>query len=247
MMKIIVILRVATDSISPIRIDQGQIAPDSLRPILNPFDEAALAKAVTLPATDTNQKITAILAAPEGHDSLLQRAFALGAQRVIHLCTASTGQEPIELARQLVPLLQQEQPNLILIGREVLGDECGDTGAMLSALLDCGVATDALELSLSAEEVVVTCETRTGHEEIALRLPALVTTELALASPRYITLMELAAARKKPIERIENTACATPTISSLALEPVAPRQPGILLNSVTELAARICAEIGGLP
>lgn len=246
-MKIIVILRVAADSISPVRIEQGRVAPDSLRPVLNPFDEAALAKAVALRAKDTDREVVAILTTPAGHDTLLQRAFALGAQRVIHLCTAPTMREPIEQARQLVPVLRQEQPDLMLIGREVLGDDCGDTGAMLSALLGCGLATDAVELSLSAAEVVVTRETGGDNEDIALNLPALVTAELALANPRYITLMELAAARKKPVERLESAEYAAPALSSLSLNPVAPRQRGILLTSVAELAARIRAEIGVSP
>ena len=246
-MKIVVILRVATDSLSPVRIEQGFVTPDSLRPIINPFDEAALAKAVALRAKDADREVVAVLIAPTGHDSLLQRAFALGARRVIHLCAAPTVQEPIEQARQLVPVLQQEQPDLILIGREVLGDDCGDTGAMLSALLDCSLATDAVELSLSAEEVLVTRETPGGSEDIALGLPALVTAELALANPRYITLMELAAARKKPVERLESAERAAPALASLSLHPVAPRQRGILLTSVAELAARIRAELGTLP
>jgi electron transfer flavoprotein beta subunit len=246
-MKIIVILRVAADSLSPVRIEQGRVAPDSLRPVLNPFDEAALAKAVDLRAKDTDREVVALLTAPMGHDTLLQRAFALGAQRVIHLCSTPTVQEPIEQARQLVPVLRQEQPDLILIGCEVLGDDCGDTGAMLSALLDCSLATDAVDLSLSTHEVLVTRETAGDSEDIALRLPALVTAELALANPRYVTLMELAAARKKPVERLESAECPTPALASLSLNPVAPRQRGILLNSVAELATRIRAEIGTLP
>lgn len=247
-MKIIVILRVAADSISPVRIEEGRVAPDSLHPVLNPFDESALAKAVALRVEDANREIVAILTAPMGHDPLLQRAFALGAQRVIHLRASSTAQEePIEQARRLVPLLRQEQPDLILIGREVLGDDRGDIGAMLSALLDCGLATDALNLSLSAEEVVVTRDMAGGSEEIALWLPALVTAELALASPRYITLMELATARKKPVERVESAECAAPMLSVLSLNPVAPRQRGVTLNSVAELAVCIRLEIGALP
>lgn len=246
-MKIIVILRVAADSISPVRIEQGRMVSDSLRPVLNPFDEAALAKAVTLQAKDAEQKVVAILIAPMGHDTLLQRAFALGAQRVVHLCTAPTVREPIEHARQLVPLLRRERPDLILIGREVLGDDQGDTGAMLSALLECGLATDAVELSLSAAEVVVTRETGEGDEDIAINLPALVTAELALANPRYITLMELAAARKKPVERMESAEHPAAALCSLSLNPVAPRQRGILLSGVAELAACIRLEIGALP
>lgn len=246
-MKIIVILRVAADSISPVRIEQGRVMPDSLRPVLNPFDEAALAKAVALRVKDADREVIAILIAPAGHDTLLQRMFALGAQRVIHLYSAQTVQEPIEQARQLAPVLRQEQSNLILIGREVLGDDCGDTGAMISALLDCSLATDALDLSLSADEVLVIRETMGGSEELALHLPALVTAELALANPRYITLMELAAARKKQVERMESVECAAAALSSLSLNPVAPRQRGILLASVTELATRIHAEIGTLP
>ncbi len=246
-MKIIVILRIAADSLSLVRIEQGRVAPDSLRPVLNPFDEAALAKAVDLRAKDTDREVVAILIASPGHDPLLQRAFALGAQRVIHLCTAPTVREPIEQVRQLAPLLRQEQPDLILIGREVLGDDCGDTGAMLSALLNCSLATDAVELSLSAAEVVVTRETGEGNEDIALNLPALVTAELALANPRYVTLMELAAARKKPVERVESAEHPAAALSSLSLNPITPRRRGILLADVEELAARIRAELGASP
>ncbi len=247
-MKIIVILRTAADSASSVRIEHGRVASDSLYPVLNPFDETALAKAVALRVEDTNWEIVAILTIQMGHDRLLQRAFALGAQRVIHLCAAPTEQEePIEQARRLVPVLWQEQPDLILIGREVLGDDQGDTGAMLSALLECGLATDAVELSLSAAEVVVTRETGEGDEDIAINLPALVTAELALANPRYITLMELAAARKKPVERMESAEHPAAALCSLSLNPVAPRQRGILLSGVAELAARIRLEIGALP
>ncbi|MDS4026994.1 MAG: hypothetical protein RKO25_08450, partial [Candidatus Contendobacter sp.] len=130
-MKIIVILRTAADSASPVRIEQGRIVPDSLRPVLNPFDEVALAKAVALRTEDQDREVVALLSAPPGHETLLHRAFALGAQRVLHLRTAPEW-EPIEQARQLASVLRRERPDLILIGREVLGDDRADVGAMLS-------------------------------------------------------------------------------------------------------------------
>ena len=246
-MKIIVILRAAADSASPVRIEQGQVVADSLQWVLNPFDEAALAKAVMLRTGVTTLAVAAILVAPASHEALLQRTFALGVQRVIHLCTAPPALEPIVQARQLLPVLRQERPDLILIGRAVLGDDGADTGAMLSALLDCSLATEALDLHLSAEEVVVTRATAGGSEELALRLPALVTAELALASPRYLTLMELMAARKKQAEYVVNPAATAAPLASLALHPVAPRRRGMLLASVAELAACLRTAIGTLP
>lgn len=242
-MKIIVILRTAADSASPVRIDQGRIVPDSWRPVLNPFDEAALAKAVALRTAEQAREVVAILAAPPGHETLLHRAFALGAQRVLHLSTAPEW-EAIEQARQLVPALRRERADLILIGREVLGDDRGDVGAMLAALLDCSFASAASELRLAESEAVATCETASGAEDLALPLPALITAELALATPRYVTLMELAAARKKPVEAQDSIDHAEPTLTTLALQPVAPRQRGVLLASVAELATRIHAELG---
>lgn len=242
-MKIIVILRTAADSASPVRIEQGRIVPDSLRPVLNPFDEVALAKAVALRTEDQDREVVALLSAPPGHETLLHRAFALGAQRVLHLRTAPEW-EPIEQARQLASVLRRERPDLILIGREVLGDDRADIGAMLSALLDCRFASAASEVRLTDAKVVATCETASGDEDIALTPPAIITAELALASPRYVTLMELAAARKKPVERAESVECSAPTLTSLALHPIAPRQRGVLLGSVAELAAIIRAELG---
>ncbi len=243
-MKIIAILRMAADSGYPIRIEDGQVRPDSLRPVLNPFDEAALAKAVALRAEDDRRTVMAILIAPPGHDSLLHRAFALGAQRVLQL-SAAPAWEPIDYARRLRPVLQQEQPALILIGREVLGDDRGDTGAMLAALLDCSFASAASGLQLGDDEAVACCETADGDEDIALTLPAVVSAELALATPRYVTLMELAAARKKPVERVADAMANAPsTLTTLALNPVAPRPRGVLLNNIAELAAILRTELG---
>ncbi|MDS4027118.1 MAG: hypothetical protein RKO25_09090 [Candidatus Contendobacter sp.] len=91
---------------------------------------------------------------------------------------------------------------------------------------------------------MATCETASGDEDIALTLPAIITAELALANPRYVTLMELAAARKKLVEGAERVERLAPTLTSLALYPIAPRQRGILLSSIAELAAIIRAELG---
>jgi electron transfer flavoprotein beta subunit len=249
-MKIVVILRVAADSSVPLRITAEGFDVGPLQRILNPFDEAALAAAVALKDAGTVQEVIAILTADPQHSGLIPRIFALGAQRTIHLTPAAPQQttySTLQQAQLLLPTIRSEAANIILIGREILGDNEGDMGTMLSALLGYSIATNALSLHLGTEEAIITHETADGFEERALRLPTVITAELALATPRYITLMAMAAARKRIAEASTTAVSEAPQITRLALHPVAPRKKGIMLDSVEALAAMIHKNIGDLP
>jgi len=245
-MKTLVILRIAADSSIQARIEQGGVALGSQQFVLNPFDEAALAAATALKeGGQTNEVLAIVIGSPTLCKNLLPKVFAQGAARVIHIYdNEERPWEAIEQARQIRPILLQEIPDLVLIGREVLGDDSGDTAAMLAAMLDWSLATDALALRLSDAKIHVTRDAAWGSEELALTLPAIVSAELALATPRYVTLMAIAAARKRQAEPSPAQPGLNMYLSYSPLREIAPRKPGVILTSVKELASKIRLEIG---
>ncbi len=168
---------------------------------MNPFDEIALEEAVRCKEAGLVTEVVAVSIGVAACQETLRTAMAIGADRAVLIETASEI-EPLHVAKLLKALATREQPQVVFLGKQAIDDDAGQTGQMLAALLRWPQATFASKVELSASGVQVTRELDGGLETLALALPAVVTVDLRLNSPRYVTLPNIMKAKKKPLEVI---------------------------------------------
>ena len=168
---------------------------------MNPFDEIALEEAVRCKEAGLVTEVVAVSIGAAACQETLRTAMAIGADRAV-LIETTTELEPLHVAKLLKALAAREQPQLVFLGKQAIDDDAGQTGQMLAALLRWPQATFASKVELSASGVQVTRELDGGLETLALALPAVVTVDLRLNSPRYVTLPNIMKAKKKPLEVI---------------------------------------------
>jgi electron transfer flavoprotein beta subunit len=169
---------------------------------MNPFDEIALEEAVRCKEAGLVTEVVAVSIGVAACQETLRTAMAIGADRAVLIETAAEI-EPLHVAKLLKALAEREQPQLVFLGKQAIDDDAGQTGQMLAALLRWPQATFASKVALSASGVQVTRELDGGLQTLALDLPAVVTVDLRLNSPRYVTLPNIMKAKKKPLEVIE--------------------------------------------
>ena len=172
--------------------------------------------------------------------------MAIGADRGIHVET-DAALEPLAVAKILRKIVEKESPDLILLGKQAIDDDANQVGQMLSALIDRPVATFASEVAVENGRAVVTRETDGGTQTLSLELPAVVTADLRLAEPRYVTLPAMAKARKKPVETIALDTLgvdAAPRLKLLGVEQPSTARAGEMVGSVDELVAKIKSALG---
>ena len=168
---------------------------------MNPFDEIAVEEAVRLKEAGVVTEVVAVSIGVAACQETLRTAMALGADRAVHVETAAE-LEPLHVAKLLKAVADKEQPQLVFLGKQAIDDDAGQTGQMLAALLRRPQATFASKVSVNGAAVEVTREVDGGLETLALDLPAVVTVDLRLNSPRYVTLPNIMKAKKKPIDAI---------------------------------------------
>jgi len=168
---------------------------------MNPFDEIAVEEAVRLKEAGVVTEVVAVSIGVAACQETLRTAMALGADRGVHVETAAE-LEPLHVAKLLKAVADKEQPQLVLLGKQAIDDDAGQTGQMLAALLRWPQATFASKVAVSSQAVEVTREVDGGLETLALDLPAVVTVDLRLNSPRYVTLPNIMKAKKKPIDTL---------------------------------------------
>jgi electron transfer flavoprotein beta subunit len=168
---------------------------------MNPFDEIAVEEAVRLKEAGVVTEVVAVSIGAAVCQETLRTAMALGADRAV-LIETSAELEPLHVAKLLKALADKEQPQLVLLGKQAIDDDAGQTGQMLAALLRWPQATFASKVSVNGAAVEVTREVDGGLETLALDLPAVVTVDLRLNSPRYVTLPNIMKAKKKPIDNL---------------------------------------------
>ena len=170
----------------------------------------------------------------------------MGADRAI-LIEEDSDVEPLAVAKLLKAVVDEEQPQLVILGKQAIDDDSNQTGQMLAALLGWGQGTFASEVALDGDKVNVTREVDGGLETVALSLPAIVTTDLRLNEPRYATLPNIMKAKKKPLDT-KTTADygvdTTPRLTTLRVEEPAKREAGIIVESVEELVQKLKDEAG---
>ncbi|SDC46670.1 electron transfer flavoprotein beta subunit [Variovorax sp. CF079] len=211
---------------------------------MNPFDEIAVEEAVRLKeAGVVAEVVVASIGVPACQESL-RTAMALGADRGI-LVETSHALEPLHVAKLLKALADKEQPQLVFLGKQAIDDDAGQTGQMLAALLRRPQATFASKVVVGGDGVEVTREVDGGLETLALKLPAVVTVDLRLNSPRYATLPNIMKAKKKPLETIAASTLGVdlaPRTQVLKVSEPRQRAGGVKVGDVATLIARLKSE-----
>jgi electron transfer flavoprotein beta subunit len=224
-----------------VRSDGAGMDIANVKMSMNPFDEIAVEAAVRLKEKGIVTEVVAISCGVAQCQEVLRTAMAIGADRAILVETVEELQ-PLAVAKLLKVLFDREQPGLVILGKQAIDDDCNQTGQMLAALADLPQATFASEVELAGDSVSVTREVDGGSETLKLGLPAIVTTDLRLNEPRYVTLPNIMKARKKPLEVVEPGDLGVdvaPRIRTLKVSEPLGRAAGIKVPDVATLVARL--------
>jgi electron transfer flavoprotein beta subunit len=208
---------------------------------MNPFDEIAVEEAIRLQEAGKVQEIVAVSLGPPACQDTLRTALAMGADRGILVETAAELQ-PLAVAKLLTAVAEREKPELIILGKQAIDDDANQTGQMLAALLGWPQGTFTSKLELDADGARVTREVDGGLETLALKLPAVITTDLRLNEPRYVKLPNIMKAKKKPLATLTPEQLkveVTPRLVTLAVFEPPKRQAGVKVGSVAELVAKL--------
>jgi electron transfer flavoprotein beta subunit len=208
---------------------------------MNPFCENAVEEAIRLKEVGTAEEIVVLSIGPAKAEETLRNALALGADRAILVQTEET-LEPLAIAKVFKAIVVDEKPDLILVGKQAIDDDCNQTGQMVSALLDWPQATFASKLEIGGDTARVTREVDGGLETIDINMPAVVTVDLRLNEPRYASLPNVMKAKRKPLDK-KNLADLALDIANrmVTLEVTEPRAraAGVMVASVAELVSKL--------
>ena len=242
-MKILVaVKRVIDFNVKPrVKMDGSGVDLMNVKMSMNPFDEIAVEEAIRLKEKGAATEIVAVSIGPAKAQETLRTALAMGADRAI-LVQTEEEVEPLAVAKILAKIAGEEQPGMIILGKQAIDDDNNATGQMLAALLGWSQGTFASKLALDGETVSVTREVDGGLQTVKLKAPAIVTTDLRLNEPRYASLPNIMKAKSKPL------ATKTPgdygvdvarRLETLKVVEPAKRQAGIKVGSVDELVERL--------
>src|SRR5204863_7331602 len=245
-MKILVAVKRVVDFNVKVRVkgDGSGVETSNVKMSMNPFDEIAVQEAIRLKEAGTASEIVAVSCGLQASQETLRTALALGADRAI---IVETGVElqPLAVAKLLRAIVEKEIPAIVILGKQAIDDDCNQTGQMLAALLGWPQATFASKLKISDGRAEVTREVDGGLETVAIKLPAVVTTDLRLNEPRYASLPNIMRAKKKPMATTTPEALGvdvTPRLVVLKVEEPAKRQGGHKVGSVAELVDKLKTE-----
>lgn len=227
-----------------VKLDGSGVDIANVKMSMNPFDEIALEEATRLKEAGKVTEIVAVTCGVTQAQETLRTGMAIGADRGI-LVETGAEIEPLGVAKVLKALADKEQPQLIILGKQAIDDDSNQTGQMLAALLGWPQATFASKVVLEDGKVTVTREVDGGLETVALSLPAIVTTDLRLNEPRYVTLPNIMKAKKKPLETIkpeELGVDVTPRLKTLEVSEPAKRSAGIIVPDVATLVSKLRTE-----
>ncbi len=245
-MKLLVPVKRVVDFNVKIRVkaDGSGVDISGVKMSMNPFDEIAVEEAVRLKEKGVATEVVAVSLGVAQSAETIRTALAMGADRGI-LVETDAALEPLAVAKMLKALVEKEQPQLVVMGKQAIDDDMNATGQMLAALLGWPQGTFASKVEIAGDAVNVTREVDGGLETVALKLPAIVTTDLRLNEPRYASLPNIMKARKKPIETIKPADLGvdpTPRLTVLKVAEPAKRQAGAKVGSVAELVSKLKTE-----
>jgi len=225
-----------------VKPDGSGVVTDGVKMSINPFDEIALEEALRIKERNLASEVIAISIGPAEAQQQLRTALAMGADRAV-LVQVDSPVEPRTAAQVFLKLAQQHQPQLVILGKQAIDDDNGQTGQMLAALWDRPQATYASKLELKDGRARVTREVDAGLETIEIDLPAVITTDLRLNEPRYIKLPDIMKAKKKPLDVTSLAALGVElpaqAIRAIKFEPPAVRSRGVMVKDAAELIAAL--------
>ncbi|MEE9587496.1 MAG: electron transfer flavoprotein subunit beta/FixA family protein [Hyphomicrobiaceae bacterium] len=247
-MKILVPVKRVVDYNVKIRVkaDGSGVELANVKMSMNPFDEISVEEAIRLKEAGKAEEIIAVSVGPEKAQETIRTALAMSADRGIHIKTDELV-EPLAVAKLLKGVVEEEKPELVILGKQAIDDDCNQTGQMLATMLGWPQGTFASKIELGDGSARVTREVDGGLETIELNMPMIVTTDLRLNEPRYASLPNIMKAKKKPIDvkaPDDYGVDITPRLKVLnTVEPPA-RDAGVRVASVAELVAKLKDEAG---
>jgi electron transfer flavoprotein beta subunit len=244
-MKVLVpVKRVLDYNVKPrVKADGSGVDLANVKMSMNPFDEIAVEEAIRLKEKGAVTEIVAVSIGEQKAQETLRTALAMGADRAI-LVTSDEKVEPLGVAKILAKIVEEEQPSLVILGKQAIDDDNNQTGQMLAGLLGWGQGTFASKVELTAESATVTREVDGGLETDQFKLPAIVTTDLRLNEPRYASLPNIMKAKSKPMAT--KTAAdygvdVAPRLTTLKVVEPGKRQAGVVVADVDELVMKLHA------
>lgn len=242
-MKVLVAVKRVVDANFRVRVkaDGSGVELDNVKMAMNPFDEIAVEEAVRLKEAGTATEVLVVSIGPAKAEDTLRQALAMGADRAIHVVHDGKT-ESLGVAKALAKIAANESPDLILLGKQAIDDDTNATGQMLAALLQRGQATFASKVVIADGKATVTREVDGGLQTLELPLPAVVTADLRLNTPRFTALPNIIKARSKPLAKTTAADLGvdlTPRLKTLRVEEPAARKSGEIVASVDDLIARL--------
>ena len=242
-MKVLVAAKRVVDYNVNIRVlsDNSGVDLNNVKMSVNPFDEIAIEEAVRLKEAGSAEEVVVVSVGASNCQEQIRTALALGADRGI-LVETEEDMQPLAIAKVLKAVAEKEQPDLVILGKQAIDGDNSQTGPMLAGLLGWAQATFASELELTDGGAKVTREIDGGLETIAIKLPAILTTDLRLNEPRYASLPNIMKAKKKPIDTMtpeELGVDVAPRLTTLKVTPPAEREAGIIVETVEELVDKL--------
>ena len=245
-MKVLVAVKRVVDFNVKVRVkaDATGVETANVKMSMNPFDEIAVEEAVRLKEAGVATEIVVVSCGVQACQETLRTALAIGADRAI-LVETTEELQPLAVAKLLKAICQKESPQLVILGKQAIDDDSNQTGQMLAALLGWPQATFASKIELADGKAKVTREVDGGLETISIKLPAVVTTDLRLNEPRYVTLPNIMKAKKKQLDVVKPEDLGvdvTPRLKTLKVVEPAKRSAGIKVPDVATLVAKLRTE-----
>jgi electron transfer flavoprotein beta subunit len=242
-MKILVPVKRVIDFNVKVRVkaDGSGVETANVKMSMNPFDEIAIEEAMRLKEAGVATEVIAVSIGPAQCQETLRTALAIGADRAI-LVEAAADTQPLGVAKALEKLVERESPQLMILGKQAIDDDSNQTGQMLAALLGWPQATFASKVKIANGEAEVMREIDGGLETVAVKLPAIITTDLRLNEPRYVTLPNIMKAKKKTLEVVKPEDLGvdlTPRLKTLKVQEPSKRKAGVLVKTVEDLVDKL--------
>ena len=249
-MKVLVPVKRVVDYNVKIRVksDGSGVELANVKMSMNPFDEIAVEEAIRLKEAGKAEEIIAVSVGPQQAQETIRTALAMGADRGILVKTDELT-EPLTVAKILKGIVEEEKPDLVILGKQAIDDDANQTGQMLAALLGWSQGTFASKVEIDSGKAKVTREVDGGLQTIELSMPAIVTTDLRLNQPRYASLPNIMKAKKKPLDEkapADYGVEVAPRLKVLKTEEPAGRQAGVKVKDVAELVEKLKNEAGVL-
>ncbi len=249
-MKILVPVKRVIDSNVKVRVKSDGSGVDlaNVKMSMNPFDEIAVEEAVRIKERGEAGEVVAVSIGSAKSQDTLRTALAMGADRAI-LVKTDEAVEPLGVAKVLKAVVEKETPDLVIMGKQAIDDDCNQTGQMLAGLLGAPQGTFASKIELNGDKVKVTREVDGGLETVELSKPAVVTTDLRLNEPRYASLPNIMKAKKKPIEETSPETLGvdiTPRLKVISVVEPKAREAGVKVDDVATLVDKLKNEAGVL-